>query len=160
MSWLSPPRRRSRHSGGLGTLVSRMFKDELEWAKGRLNRFSSGYIFSDAGCTNKQGVFLGPHSLSDGRLVSLTLKPAVNNCPKPPISDPVPNERLSNPDQAYFWVPYQDCLKCEHHKRHTYTKRSQGRCLLLQSLRAGHKVGSSTLNIVNSAMKNVKEILK
>lgn len=81
----------------------------IEEANGKLRQMPNGYVFSDAGATNSNGVFFPACKDEDGKAISLKLGlRVVNNCPIPPGDYPKLN--------SGHCVPLKDCKRCEHHR--------------------------------------------
>lgn len=142
---------------GLGGMIRLMIKSELEWSKGCLHKSSAGYIYSDKGCTNSSGVFLRAHeNESDGRMISLQIRPYVKNCPEPPVEEDFVN--TGTPEKPTFWVPEAVCRKCPSRLR-----RARGRnfsaCAKLRDRRRTYVVGTNTVSAIAAATQKANAIL-
>lgn len=146
-----------RKTGTLSGIFNSLLKMDKDYKNGVLHNYSCGYIFSDKGCTNNQGVYIGPCELEDGRKTSLVIEKYVSNCPKPPKENCVPGYKKDE-DNQYFWVPKKDCLKCSNHIRHTYTKRSKNMCRVLRDMANPYKVGSSITKVLSSVSEKINEL--
>jgi hypothetical protein len=113
---------------------------------GKIQWRPNGWIYSDAGWTNRSGHFIPPHEdVSTGRLVSLKDGRHVINCPTPPVPDAYKGKHG-------HYVPYGKCLKCPMRIRGGYCKE-------LRTQRLGKDPIAEFTNIVDKAVTTAKEML-
>ena len=95
-------------SGALGNLFKQMARDMTAGYNGKIVVYPNGFVFSDKGYTNPQGVSWKAKPDATGRLTSLVHMQTANGCPQPPGDYP-------KNDRGRFWVPMKECRKCPHH---------------------------------------------
>lgn len=131
-----------------------MAKSVIETANGRIHSTGSGWIFSDAGATNAQGVYIGPRPSKDGRPMSISLGVlTASNCPQPPGDYP-------QGSRGGFNVPMKVCRKCPHHIKRR-RRQPYPCCAVLREIRAkGPTPIEKMASIVESAKEKTAEMMR
>jgi hypothetical protein len=115
----------------IGKLISDWLKGCIAHRNGRIQTMPNGWIFSDKGCTNANGVFFAARPDATGRMMSLAPQKTTRNCENPAMEGVYPKSH-----EGLFWVPFRHCRKCSHHR-----PRSRGKaypsCAYLVQIRAG-----------------------
>lgn len=129
-------------------------KSLIEANNGKIHKYSNGFVFSDAGTTNNQGVFLKPSEAKDGRKISLALSVlTASNCPQPPGDYP-------QSKRGGFWVPMKVCRKCPHHIKRR-RRQPYPCCDVLRKIRAnGPTPAQQMIKVMQDAVERTKEIIK
>ena len=92
---------------------------------GRVDVALCGYVFSDAGFTNQQGVFFKPFVDDNGMVISLARRRTVR-CPSAEKGASAPQLR------GFHFIPESKCKKCEH-------RLPRGCCALLRAKARGEQ---------------------
>ncbi len=139
---------------GLGQILGNILKSTAEYNAGVIRHISNGWIFSDKGTTNRNGVNLPPRPDMLGRPMSLKLgQKTVCNCPNTAFSILYPKTTHG------FQTPYRECQRCKYH-----LKRIRGRplpcCSLLREIRKNSPTPAEvTTGMLEGAVKKAKEFL-
>lgn len=100
-----------RRYNALGDLLGMIGRDMRDHRLGKIHTSLCGYVFSDKGYTNPQGVYFKPTTDQDGKAISLIPRNTVTNCPQPPEGVTAPRTKFG------FQVPASKCQKCPFHGR-------------------------------------------
>lgn len=125
------------------SLFRRIARDMNETAKGKIQWWGMGYVFSDKGYTNPQGVFLKSFPDDNGVPTSLKSKSHVL-CLSADKGSEYPLVRGS------YRVPKSICNKCEHRIKGGY-------CQVLRDLRKG---GTAFGQLLTQATNDAQELLR
>ncbi len=127
---------------GLGQILGNILQSTAEYNAGVIRHISNGWIFSDKGTTNRNGVNLPPRPDMLGRPMSLKLgQKTVCNCPNTAFSILYPKTTHG------FQTPYRECqrLPC---------------CSLLREIRKNSPTPAEvTTGMLEGAVKKAKEFL-
>lgn len=126
----------ARRVASIGQQLASMLRPRIE---GKINAYPVGYVFSEDGWTNPQGVYFKPLKDESGRMVSLSKFSSVD-CPAPSLHPDAPVIR----GQAS--IKQSVCRKCVH-------RLPKSCCAVLRGAARGDL--RDLLNDVGNALKEV-----